>query len=108
MAPFVKRETVEILRMDKMSKRIDSSENYRFFQISAPANRHGYLIINKFDEGITQKRHLGSLRIGMHDALPLLVSTLFAAGFDTKEILAEIYSQSFDIDRETVEALMRK
>lgn len=102
------RKAARVLRMGRVSKRINSSEKNQFYQISAPANMCGDIVIYKFDEGDVNEKRLGGVRVGVKDAPSLLIKILFMAGFDVKEVLAEICSQSFNVDRETIEALMRR
>lgn len=88
--------------------RIELSEKHKFIQLSQPKSRQGSILLEKYEEAFGRTRQLGGIRLELEDALRVFVKTLFAAGFDTKEILAEVWAQKDNLDRDMVEALMRR
>lgn len=88
--------------------RIELSEKGKFIQITQPRSRRSSMMIEKYEEAFGRMRQLGGIRLELEDMLQVFVRALFTAGFDTKEILAELWAQKDNLDRDIIEALMRR
>ena len=89
--------------------RIDlKSDPHKFIQISPPKRSDGFLLIEKYEQGISKNRQCGGLKLNVADVLPVFITALFSCGITCGEMLAEIWSQKDGLDPEMVESLMRR